>query len=129
MAKVAKNGRYGFVNTDGRLVVDCIYDDAIDYSDGIGIIKQNGKYGYINKQGNLVGLINFDEVKPFTFGIAKVERSGKIGFIDKKGNCTLDCTVSDNISTDVEVSASKQTEAKTATYVGGETAMRRLSIP
>ena len=126
MAKVAKNGRYGFVNTDGRLVVDCIYDDAIDYSDGIGIIKQNGKYGYINKQGNLVGQINFDEVKPFAFGIAKVERSGKIGFIDKKGNCTLDCTVSDNISTDVEVSASKQTEAKTATYVGGETAMRRF---
>ena len=126
MAKVSKGGRYGFVNTDGRLVVDCIYDDVIDYSDGIGIIKKNGKYGYIDKQGYLIGQINYDEAQPFAFGIAKVKRNGKIGFVNKKGKCTLECFVSDNTSTDIVVGAPKQTEVKVATYIGGETAMRRF---
>lgn len=80
---------------DGRLIVNYIYDDATDFSDGFGIVKQNDKYGYINKQGNLIGPIIFDEAQPFAFGIAKVKLNDKIGFIDKHGQCTLKIDNSD----------------------------------
>jgi len=128
MGRVVKNGHYGFVNANGLLVINCIYDDAVDFSDGIGIVKQNGKYGYVTKQGKLIGQINFDEALPFAYGIAKVKRDGKIGFVDKNGQCTLDCTIPPVNDTPkaAAVDTPMQTKATTASFIGGETAMRRF---
>ena len=128
MGKVAKNGRYGFVNANGILAINCTYDDANDFQDGIGIVKQNGKYGYVTKQGKLLGQINFDDARPFAYGIAKVKRNGKIGFVDKNGRCTLDCTIpsADDTPKETTVGTSMQTKATAATFIGGETAMNRF---
>ena len=54
LAKVAINGKYGFINTLGEVVIPCEYDDADHFSEGLATVRINGKYGYINKSAELV---------------------------------------------------------------------------
>ena len=50
-----KDGKYGFVDKDGNVVVAYIYDDATEQNAfGFAGIKKDGKWGSIDKSGNVV---------------------------------------------------------------------------
>lgn len=50
-----KNGKYGYVNVSGDVVVDYIYDDAKEQNlAGYAAVKQNGVWGCIDRAGKLV---------------------------------------------------------------------------
>ena len=52
---VKENGKYGFVNKNGVIIVDYEYDDATEQNDyGFSAVKKNGKWGAINSTGKLV---------------------------------------------------------------------------
>lgn len=49
-----KDGKYGFVNKNGIVVVDYIYDDATEQNDyGFAAVKKDGKWGTIDSVGNV----------------------------------------------------------------------------
>ena len=49
------NGKYGFVDKQGNVVVDYIYDDATEQNVyGYASIKKDGKWGSIDNKGNVV---------------------------------------------------------------------------
>lgn len=59
-----KDGKYGYVNKEGKVVVDYIYDDAIEQNDyGFVAVKKDGKWGSINTKGIVVQepIYNLDE--------------------------------------------------------------------
>ena len=50
-----KDGKYGFVDKDGNIVVDYAYDDATEQNEfGFAAIKLNGKWGAIDSEGKIV---------------------------------------------------------------------------
>lgn len=50
-----QNGKYGFVNRDGKVVVEHIYEDATEQNEyGFSAIKKDGKWGAIDQYGNVV---------------------------------------------------------------------------
>ena len=50
-----KDGKYGFVDKDGKVVVDYQYDDATEQNvDGYVSVKKDGKWGSIDRQGKVV---------------------------------------------------------------------------
>ncbi|MCI9177830.1 MAG: WG repeat-containing protein [Clostridia bacterium] len=50
-----KDGKYGYVNKEGIVVVDYIYDDAREQNEfGYSSVKQNGMWGAIDSKGNVV---------------------------------------------------------------------------
>ena len=50
-----KDGKYGFVDKDGNVVVDYIYDDATEQNEyGYASIKKDGKWGSVDNKGNVV---------------------------------------------------------------------------
>ena len=50
-----QNGKYGYVNKEGIVVVDYIYDDATEQNDyGYVAVKQNGVWGALDQNGNVV---------------------------------------------------------------------------
>jgi len=50
-----KDGKYGFVNKDGIVVVDYIYDDATEQDEyGYSSVKKDGKWGAIDQTGAVV---------------------------------------------------------------------------
>ena len=56
-----KNGKYGFVDIAGNVVVDYIYDDATEQNNlGFAAVNKDGKWGSIDKNGNVVATIEND---------------------------------------------------------------------
>lgn len=50
-----QNGKYGFVDSKGNVVVDYTYDDAIEQNEyGYVAVKKDGKWGSIDMNGNVV---------------------------------------------------------------------------
>lgn len=53
--KSKKDGKYGFVDKDGKVIVDYQYDDATEQNScGYAGIKKDGKWGVIDNKGNIV---------------------------------------------------------------------------
>lgn len=49
-----KDGKYGYVDKDGKVIVDYTYDDATEQNDyGYVAIKKDGKWGSIDSKGNV----------------------------------------------------------------------------
>ena len=50
-----KNGKYGFVDKDGNVIVDYIYDDVSKQNEfGFAGIKKDGKWGSVDRNGKIV---------------------------------------------------------------------------
>jgi hypothetical protein len=49
--KLTPDGKWGFINSKGEIVIDMIYDECSDFSGGIAAVVYNGKPGFINKNG------------------------------------------------------------------------------
>ena len=65
-----KDGKYGFVDKNGNVVVDYIYDDATEQNSyGYAGIKKDGKWGSIDNKGNIVQepTYNLDEYLKIDF--------------------------------------------------------------
>lgn len=59
--KSKKDGKYGFVDQNGKVVVDYQYDDATEQNSyGYAGIKKDGKWGSINNKGEVVQEPTYD---------------------------------------------------------------------
>lgn len=73
-AAVKQNGRWGFINTEGQIVIECEYEDANSFSIGLAPVKIGNVYHYINEKGESLIQTQFNEAKPFNEnGIAIVK--------------------------------------------------------
>ena len=64
-AAVESGMKWGFIDKDGKMMIEPQYDDAHSFSNGYAAIKANGKWGFINTDGDLVIEPQFSEVKDF----------------------------------------------------------------
>ena len=56
-----QDNKYGFVDKDGKVVVDYIYDDATEQNAyGYAAVKKDGKWGSINQKGSIVQEPTYD---------------------------------------------------------------------
>lgn len=108
---VEYKGKYGLVNTDGKVVVEPIYSSIYEPSEGHCIVEKADKtYAVIDFQGNETGKINytdpedgrpvsFDRVEPFSDGLALVNLSNSVGdvnsiCVDTNGNVVFESALS-----------------------------------
>ena len=50
-----QDGKYGFINKEGKVVIEAKYDDATEQNDyGYVAVKKDGKWGAIDQDGNVV---------------------------------------------------------------------------
>lgn len=89
LIEAKQNGKWGFVNRTGKVVVPFQYDSAYWFTDGLAAVKQNGKWGFINLKGKLVTPLQYDAVEPFFDGLALVKQNGKYGFINTAGDVAI----------------------------------------
>ncbi len=85
LAAVCKNGKWGYIDSLGRLLIPCQYDEASGFSEGLAKVKKDGKYGAINKTGKIEIPIEWSDMSGFSEGISAVVKGGKTGFIDNMG--------------------------------------------
>ena len=85
LAPVWQNDKCGFINTEGEVVIPCMYDNAWSFSEGLAGVKENGKWGYINTKGEVVIPCIYDNADDFFEGLAKVKQNDKGSIFNKEG--------------------------------------------
>jgi hypothetical protein len=82
---------YGFINKAGELVIPMIYDDAINFSNGLAYIMNKERRGYIDKEGQMIIPLKDFIGYAFSDDLALVNNQNyKLGYIDKYGRIVID---------------------------------------
>lgn len=97
-APVAKNGKWGFINPKGDLILPYEYenykkiktlmgdgDDRYFGDDGWAILGKNDKWDFVDKSGKALTDFRYSDVGLFDEGMAKVKKGEKYGFINESG--------------------------------------------
>ena len=115
---VVKDGKYGYINHEGKIVISPQFIWAEDFWRGLGSVyvcgryasidssgnflpqriatngnlepaEKNGKFGFVDASGAFKIAARFDEVLPFSEGLAAVRIGDKWGFIDNAGKVVI----------------------------------------
>lgn len=85
LAVIKKNGKWGYINPQGKLALGWFDEPCGDFSHGLAPRRVNKQYGYINPQGEFVIPSRWDSAGHFSEGLAVVSTEGKFGLIDEEG--------------------------------------------
>lgn len=97
-ALVVAGEKYGFINSNGDVIVPCKYSDGWSFSDGLAILydsdgyeDENGKWSVVDTEGNVLFTKKFKDMKPSSFsykeGLLPVKLSNdRLALIDREGN-------------------------------------------
>ena len=90
LAAVMSAGKWGYVDFDGKMVIEPKFSAGGFFSENLAAEPgEGGKFGYIDKSGNFAIAARFDEARQFSEARAAVKLDGKWGFIDTSGKFTI----------------------------------------
>ncbi len=89
MAVVTRDGRYGYINEKGEVVIDLKYDSALNFSEGAASVEINKKYGLINTKGEIIIEPQFEWIGGFSEGFASFKAGNLYGFIGRDGKILI----------------------------------------
>lgn len=83
--KIEENGKIGFIDASGRVVVQPQFDSARGgFKEGFIRVRKGPWWGYMNTSGRVVTM-RYDSADDFVGGRARVEFKNRWGFIDHNG--------------------------------------------
>ncbi|MFD4840893.1 WG repeat-containing protein [Achromobacter sp. NPDC058515] len=90
--RVPRNGSlrrhaWGFLDQNGRVAVQPIFEAVGDFRHGLAAVLWQGKWGFIDKNGRMAVRPRYDEVQDFVeIGLAVATLDGRPLLIDRRGN-------------------------------------------
>lgn len=94
--RIIRNGKYGYINKKGQVIISCKYDYAGVFSEGLARVKINDSYGYIDVTGKIIIKTVFDSKSDdFHEEFARVRVKEKYGYINKTGQTVIPCEFDD----------------------------------
>ncbi len=86
LAAVSRDGKCGFINTKGEIVIPLEYSTATSFTEnGLAIVSKSGLYGFINMQGEVVIPLKYEQVSAFSEGLACVKWNDRYHYIRPDG--------------------------------------------
>ncbi len=67
--------------TTGKLIINCDYEEAEEFSEGYAAVKKEGKAGFIDENGETVVEFYFENTRSIHNGLAWVKKDGKWGLV------------------------------------------------
>lgn len=84
--QVMENGKTGFRDLDGKVVIKPIYDNAEMFSEGLSTVQIGNRYGLIDETGRYVlPLREMEYLGSVHNGLASFRANDRYGFIDTSG--------------------------------------------
>lgn len=112
MAASAKSEEaYGYIDRNGKMVIQPGYDEAGPFSEGLAAVKIGERFGFVDKTGAMKIEPRFSEAGSFKEGLAAVVDASAVeklyGFIDKEGKFVIEPAFEDAHSFQEGVAAVK----------------------
>jgi hypothetical protein len=87
---VELDNRWGYINADGRMIIEPRFTSAGEFSDGVAAVRDgSGAYGYITPDGEYVIEPQFSGARPFREGLAPAALDGRWGYINTRGTFVI----------------------------------------
>lgn len=92
---VRRNGKYGFIDSRGREIIPCIYDEVSPFFDARAKVRIGDSYGIIDTTGRIVLPLEYEDTSPKSTkyilcdGLALIEKNGHFGFVDREGRVVI----------------------------------------
>lgn len=87
LARVKKDGEWGFVNMQGEEVVLLEYSWVYGFFGELALVSKNGKWGFINRRGEKVISLEYDDAYRLSEGVARVKKDGRWEFLNTEAVC------------------------------------------
>lgn len=84
-----KNGKYGYADESGNVVIKPDYTSAMPFENGLAKVCKKDKWGMIDQTGKVVVKCDYDVIDPFENGLARVRKNGKFGYVRQDGTIYL----------------------------------------
>lgn len=86
---IKKNGKYGFIDDQGRLRIANRYENIKPFTEGLAAIKIRNKWGFINRDEKIMIQPAYEEVSPFEKGYSIIKQNGFYGLLTHEGKIVL----------------------------------------
>lgn len=78
--------KWGYVDGEGNVVIEPIYDDAKEFQEGLAAVSIDGFWGFIDIEGIIISEPKYRATSSYKNGYAAVSVNHLWGIIDKSGN-------------------------------------------
>ncbi|MBE7462309.1 MAG: WG repeat-containing protein [Planctomycetes bacterium] len=85
-----QNARWGFLDEDGRWVVEPVYQEARAFYDGRAAVRVGRAWGFVDESGKVRVPAQLEEVRDFREERAAFRRGGLWGFVDRDGRIRIE---------------------------------------
>lgn len=89
--KILKNGKYGIIDTQGKEIAACKYDEIGEFADGYAKVKQGNSWGIIDASGKETVPCKYQEMGNLANGCIKAKYDNSWGIIDISGREIIPC--------------------------------------
>ena len=90
LAIIKYNNKYGFIDKNGTVVIECKYDDIKPFKDGYAAVHENHYWGFINETETKI-IDKLEDCLGFSDGMAAIKMNGKWGYINTNGKIVIPC--------------------------------------
>lgn len=90
LAPFLSNGKWGFIDEQGREVIPATLAEPSSFFEGLAAVKLRGKWGFIDRTGKIVIQPKFDETNGFWEKRAAVRVGSHWGYVDPSGRMVID---------------------------------------
>lgn len=89
-----QKGRCGYADTQGNVVVECKYDAAFPFRDGVGKVGKGEKLGLVDASGKEILAPKYDEIELWSEGVYRFKAGSKYGLVSAEGGVLAKCEYS-----------------------------------
>ena len=88
---VKSTGKWGYVDHQGRWIIEPRFDAASAWVDGVGPVSVSGRWTLVNRAGTLMFAPSFDALGHAWNGLVPAAREDRWGLVNLQGHAVLPC--------------------------------------
>ncbi|HPO50343.1 MAG TPA: WG repeat-containing protein, partial [Spirochaetota bacterium] len=90
IALVRKNSKYGYIDKNGKVIVNPVYEDGTNFNSNVAFVKEDNLWGMINKTGNFIIKPYYDWVWGSQNDYYAVKKNNYYGIVNKNGKVVVE---------------------------------------
>lgn len=88
---IQKEGKWGYIDQAGRIAIKPVFEQALDFSDGMAAVREGKNWGYIDSSGKIAVPIRIEQLIAFPFcgdGAVVYDQGASMAIVDRTGKVT-----------------------------------------